>query len=104
MATRKAGIKKLKAHLSAYVKRAAKGDRLLITDRGEVVAELVPHHPDKPKTLVEIMRKLERDGFATLPEGFPEKMRRPRADFEPIDPPVDAEKFHEFFEWMRGDR
>lgn len=36
------GIGYLKAHLSRYVAMAAQGERIIITDRGREVAELVP--------------------------------------------------------------
>ena len=36
------GIRKLKAHLSGYVGRARDGETMLVTDRGKVVARLVP--------------------------------------------------------------
>lgn len=36
------GIRNLKNHLSRYVRRVAAGERLAVTDRGRVVAELVP--------------------------------------------------------------
>lgn len=36
------GIRELKAHLSAYVKTAHAGERVVITDRGAVVAQIVP--------------------------------------------------------------
>lgn len=35
------GIRELKAHLSEYVKRAGKGEQILVTDRGKPVARLV---------------------------------------------------------------
>lgn len=35
-------VRELKAKLSAYLKRAAAGERITITDRGRVVAMLVP--------------------------------------------------------------
>src|SRR5207247_4560133 len=34
------GIRELKAHLSAYVRKARAGKTVVITDRGKVVAEL----------------------------------------------------------------
>lgn len=37
-----AGIKALKNRLSEYVRAAAAGETVLVTDRGRVVAELVP--------------------------------------------------------------
>lgn len=36
------GIRNLKNQLSRYVRRVAAGDRVLVTDRGRVVAALVP--------------------------------------------------------------
>jgi antitoxin (DNA-binding transcriptional repressor) of toxin-antitoxin stability system len=34
------GIRDLEAHLSAYLRDVTRGERLLVTDRGRVVAEL----------------------------------------------------------------
>ena len=42
------GIRELKAHLSHYVRLARRGERVIVTDRGEEVAELravTPAHP-----------------------------------------------------------
>lgn len=36
-----AGVRKLKDHLSAYLRRAQKGERVVITDRGRPIAALV---------------------------------------------------------------
>ncbi len=36
------GIRELKANLSRYVARASAGERIIVTDRGEQVAEIVP--------------------------------------------------------------
>jgi prevent-host-death family protein len=36
------GIKDLKARLSEFVGRVRRGDRFVVTDRGEPVAELIP--------------------------------------------------------------
>lgn len=36
----KVGIRELKAHLSEYVRKAAKGQLILVTDRGRPVAKL----------------------------------------------------------------
>jgi antitoxin (DNA-binding transcriptional repressor) of toxin-antitoxin stability system len=36
------GIRELKSRLSAYVRRARRGEVIRVTDRGEVVAELRP--------------------------------------------------------------
>jgi antitoxin (DNA-binding transcriptional repressor) of toxin-antitoxin stability system len=37
-----AGVRELKAHLSGYLRDVARGDVVLVTDRGRVVAELRP--------------------------------------------------------------
>ncbi len=37
-----AGVRELKAHLSAYLRDVERGDVVLVTDRGRVVAELRP--------------------------------------------------------------
>ncbi len=36
------GIRELKAKLSAYVRRASAGERIVVTDRGKPVARLTP--------------------------------------------------------------
>jgi prevent-host-death family protein len=63
------GIKALKDNLSAYVRAAEAGEAVQVTDRGKVVAELVPPRPpaqrEKPQTNEEIMAQLVREGIAT---------------------------------------
>jgi prevent-host-death family protein len=58
---RTVGLKILKNKLSEYVRCAANGETVAITDRGRVVAELVPH---KPKTgLTPFQEKGVREGW-----------------------------------------
>lgn len=38
------GIRNLKNQLSRYVRRAQRGERILVTDHGRVIAELGPPH------------------------------------------------------------
>src|SRR5579875_1170940 len=45
---RTVGLKVLKNKLSEYVRLAAAGETVVITDRGRVVAELVPPQPHIP--------------------------------------------------------
>jgi antitoxin (DNA-binding transcriptional repressor) of toxin-antitoxin stability system len=40
------GVRDLKNHLSEYLRLVRRGERILVTDRGEVVAEL--RHPGAP--------------------------------------------------------
>lgn len=37
-----AGIRELKAQLSAYIRQVQAGEAVLVTDRGKIVAEMVP--------------------------------------------------------------
>ena len=48
---RAVGIKVLKNKLSEYVKLAAGGETVLVTDRDRVVAELVPPRPGRAEAL-----------------------------------------------------
>lgn len=60
------GIRELKDHLSKYVRQVEAGDILIVTDRGRVVAELVPpgslHRRDIHPGLLE----MERQGLVRL--------------------------------------
>ena len=61
------GLRELKNRLSAYVRELRSGETVLVTDRGEVVAELVPpgqssHSPEVPSALL----ALARSGQVTL--------------------------------------
>jgi antitoxin (DNA-binding transcriptional repressor) of toxin-antitoxin stability system len=47
---RAVGIKELKNRLSEYVRLAAAGERVLVTDRDRVVAELIAPQPGTPAT------------------------------------------------------
>ena len=49
------GVRELKNSLSAYLKRARAGEHILVTDRGQAVARLVP--PDLPPHLIEMIRQ-----------------------------------------------
>jgi prevent-host-death family protein len=57
------GLRELKARLSHYVQRARLGQRVLVTDRGEPVAELIALSPQR-KQLLELARagKFEWNG------------------------------------------
>ena len=48
---RSVGIKVLKNKLSEYVRLAASGETVLVTDRDRVVAELVPPRPASMKKI-----------------------------------------------------
>jgi prevent-host-death family protein len=49
------GLKTLKNKLSEYVRLAARGETILVTDRDRVVAELVPPRTDRSPLLADAM-------------------------------------------------
>jgi prevent-host-death family protein len=64
---RAVGLRELKNRLSEYVRDVRRGERVLVTDRGEVVAEIVP--PGQGAALVDIpagLQALSRRGLATI--------------------------------------
>ena len=70
------GLKVLKNKLSEYVRLAAGGETVLVTDRDRVVAELVPPQPGRRamRTEEEFLADLVRRGLArpaTIPPGHP---------------------------------
>jgi prevent-host-death family protein len=59
------GIRELKNRLSAYVRKVEAGDVVLVTDRGRVVAELVPPGWQRPARDVHLrfLELARRDGL-----------------------------------------
>jgi prevent-host-death family protein len=72
---RTVGLKILKNKLSEYVRLAASGETVVITDRGRTVAEIVPHRsetgltPFQERGLREGWLRPARRPFAPLPPG-----------------------------------
>jgi antitoxin (DNA-binding transcriptional repressor) of toxin-antitoxin stability system len=63
---RAVGIKILKNKLSEYVRIAAAGETVLVTDRDRVVAELVPPRPGRsPAPGDSLYAELIRKGYVT---------------------------------------
>ncbi|WP_168582936.1 type II toxin-antitoxin system Phd/YefM family antitoxin [Gephyromycinifex aptenodytis] len=60
---KKVGVRDFKAHLSAYVERAANGEPIVITDRGRPVAMLTPLAGDP------LVGRLIDDGLAISVNG-----------------------------------
>ena len=73
------GIRKLKNRLSKYVAQARKGQIIVVTDRGEPVAKLVPmDNPQKSEDALEArLRELAAQGHLRLATG-------PFTDFKPV--------------------
>jgi antitoxin (DNA-binding transcriptional repressor) of toxin-antitoxin stability system len=62
------GIRELKNRLSEYVRLAAAGERVLVTDRDRVVAELTAPRPGTAATVSDAaIADLVRRGLATPP-------------------------------------
>lgn len=97
---RSVGIKVLKNKLSEYVRLAEKGETVQVTDRGRVVAELVPPKP-QPKKLSdkEFIARGVREGWLT-PATNPRAGPPPRA---PI-PGLTLEELLQDLDESRADR
>ena len=81
------GIKALKNQLSEYVRIASGGERVLVTDRDRVVAELVPPQEGLPATAGDAMlAEAVRSGLVRPPLLPPAMVpgRRPVAPLQQI--------------------
>src|SRR5271170_6445946 len=81
---RAVGLKVLKNKLSEYVRLAAGGETVLITDRDRVVAELAPPAAGRAKTADDAaLAQLVRDGWLTPAINRPAGVipRRPVSSF-----------------------
>jgi antitoxin (DNA-binding transcriptional repressor) of toxin-antitoxin stability system len=61
------GVRELKNRLSEYLRQVRSGESVLVTDRGEVVAELAPPgHGTADGNVTPGLRALARRGLVTL--------------------------------------
>ncbi|HLK71110.1 MAG TPA: type II toxin-antitoxin system prevent-host-death family antitoxin [Steroidobacteraceae bacterium] len=61
------GVRELKNSLSEYLRQVRAGESVLVTDRGQVVAELAPPgYANTETSLPSGIRALARKGLATL--------------------------------------
>ncbi len=75
---RAVGLKVLKNRLSEYVRLAASGETVLVTDRDRVVAELVPPRAERaPYAQDALLAEAVREGWLTPPL-FPQTEVPPR--------------------------
>ena len=76
---RSVGIKTLKNKLSEYIRLAASGETVLVTDRDRVVAELVPPRQERSPILADArLADAVRKGWLTPPT-LPDPTPPPRA-------------------------
>ena len=92
---RTVGLKTLKNKLSEYVRRAAAGETVQVTDRNRVVAELVPPRPDRPLSREEFRAKGIREGWLT-------PAKSPRGPLPPKRPAM--VKFEDLMREIEEDR
>ena len=67
------GIRELRQHASAYLRRVKAGETITVTDRGEPVARLVPIPKDES-----VLDRLVREGRATPAKGNLAELPPPR--------------------------
>lgn len=62
------GIRELKTHLSRYVKEVKDGDEILVSERGKIIARLVPVELlSEGARLQNLLLKLSSEGQIILP-------------------------------------
>lgn len=82
---RAVGLKTLKNKLSEYVRAAARGETVLVTDRDRVVAELVPPRSDRAAVLADAqLAEAVRNGWLRPPV-LPAGGAPPRRPVAPLD-------------------
>ena len=94
------GVRDLKARLSEYLRDVKHGETVLVTERGTVVAQLVPLGPG------EELSRGQREAMELLREGVVTRLGT-QDETEWPDPPakgVRREDLDAALEWTRGDR
>jgi antitoxin (DNA-binding transcriptional repressor) of toxin-antitoxin stability system len=87
---RAVGLKVLKNKLSEYVRLAAAGETILVTDRDEVVAELVPPRGGRSALLADaLLGEAVRKGWMT-PPAIAATGPPPRDPVAPLDEILDG--------------
>ena len=93
---RSVGLKVLKNKLSEYVRLAASGETVLVTDRDRVVAELVPPQPGRGMPEEAFLAKGVREGWLTparIPPGAPPPPRgEPVVSHEELMREIEADR------------
>lgn len=92
----KVGLRELKNRLGTYIAKVRAGETVVVTDRGEVVAELKPPTPTEDAGLLEMARR----GEATL--GKPIKDRKAFYCAMP-SPLLKNVTSQELLDWVRGE-
>jgi prevent-host-death family protein len=77
------GIRELKMRLSEYVRKASRGEEIMVTARGREVASLVPVTRER-----RALKRLVEDGKARMPVGKPRGVRGLSAKGKPLSDTV----------------
>ena len=93
------GIKALKNDLSKHIRAVTAGATVLVTDRGKVVAQIVP-----PQPASEGGTHAEREWAAMIREGIIRPARRPRTGPPPNHPIMTFEELMADLDASREDR
>lgn len=92
---RAVGLKVLKNRLSEYVRLAASGETVLVTDRDRVVAEIVPPRAGRGLDLGDaLLAEAVRQGWIT-PPALPDKeppARKPVMSFDQLMRELDRDR------------
>jgi prevent-host-death family protein len=67
---KKAGVRELRLHFSQYLQEVKQGEQIVITERGEGIAQILPLYPDESKQEKKIqatLRQLAQKGIVQLP-------------------------------------
>ena len=96
---RSVGLKVLNNKLSEYVRLAAGGETVLVTDRDRVVAEIVPPRAERSPILADaLLADMVRKGLLAPPAA-------PGAGPPPAPPPrMTLEQLLDVLDEVRGDR
>lgn len=92
---RSVGIKILKDRLSEYVRLAAQGETVLVTERDRVVAELVPPQSGRSESAADsLLADAVRKGYVSPPlsRGLPLPPARPIGSLAQILADLDADR------------
>ena len=93
------GLRELKNRLSEYVRLVRSGEGVLVTDRGEVVAELnAPGHATAGQAIAPGLIELARQGLASL--GTPNDP----AQYPALPPLLSRGRAAELLDEQRGSR
>ena len=88
---KEAGVREVKAHLSQYLREVKKGDEIIITERGNVIAHIVSASPNGGENrLYEDLSLMAKRGLVRLPVRWGKPTGRPRREAMKGSPLSDA--------------